>query len=365
MSSHGLEEWWIFGGDHQCRIGVVTALRSGHLLEDLVSGRVGGARRSVDGDEASGSAAGRASGTGGGRVVRGSAALLGDNAGTGGSALGNGAQGGINGDVDSLAGSDSDGGSGSAASSISSAGASSRSTVACTVSSDGGLLAPEAQVRASGSGRNSDGVGGGAGGRQSGRRGGVRLVLAVTRSSGRGRGSRGSVDGLGLVGGRGLVDSGGNDRLGRATANGVGKSHISGEGGVGSDSLGSSGTSRGGRGNTRAVSATSEGSVGVDARVSRDTSAQGSNDRAGSSAGLDGSDRALVGASGERNGNRGSLNGRSDGSDNRRARNRGVGECRSSRGLVEVAIVLTLVLSSVCADCQGGGHEGRAEVHDG
>jgi len=160
------------------------------------------------------------------------------------------------------------------------------------------------------------------------------------------------------------VDGGSDDRLGRATTDGVSKSHISGEGGVGGNDLRSSGTSSRGRSDTRAVGTGSEGSVGVDARVSRDTSAQGSNDRAGSSAGLDGSGRALVCASGERNGDRGSLNRRSDGSDDRRARYRSVAEGGSGRGLVEVAILLTLVLSSVCADCQGGGHEGRAEVHD-
>lgn len=166
------------------------------------------------------------------------------------------------------------------------------------------------------------------------------------------------------------MDGGGDNRLGRARADGVGESHIGGEGGVGSDGLGTSGTSGGSGGNSRAVSTGTEGSVGLDARVSRDTSAQGSDNRAGSSsAGLDSSGRALVCTSGEGDGNRGGLNrsGSVDGSDDRRARagQRSVVDGSSSgRGLVEVAIVLTLELVGICADCQGSGHEGRGEVHD-
>lgn len=267
----------------------------------------------MDGDEASGGTARRAGSTGADGVVGSSAALLGDNASASGSALSNSAHGRVNSDVDGLVGSDGNSGSGSTAS-ISSAGASAGSSVARAVSSNSSLLAPEAQVRTGGCGRNSDGIGGGAGGRESGGRGRVGLHAVASGSrrgrSGSARGSsRSGVDSLGQVGGRSLVDSGGDNRLGGAGADGVGESHISGEGGVGSDGLGTSGTSSGSRSNTRAVSAGTEGSVGVDARVSRDTSAQGSDNRAGSSsAGLDSSSRALVCASGERDGNRGGLN---------------------------------------------------------
>lgn len=139
----------------------------------------------MDGDETSGSAARRAGRTRAHGVVGSSAALLGDNASASGSALSNSAHGRVNSDVDGLVGSDGNSGSGSTAS-ISSAGASSRSSVARAVSSNSGLLAPEAQVGTGGSGRNIDGVSSGAGGRESGGRGRVRLH-AVARSSGRGR----------------------------------------------------------------------------------------------------------------------------------------------------------------------------------